>query len=159
MFSRKIEMMNRWIARLCVCIFGTMVAVVFLQVVLRYLFHFGFPWVEESARYLQIWLTFLGACLAFEKFSHVYISFFVDRLPAALRVSVFLLVQLTIVAFLLLLVYKGLSLAKFGWAMRSAGMGVPMSAIYLAIPFCAVIMCLNVFDNAIRTMKDYIGKR
>lgn len=149
------EKMNIWIGRLCVGIMGAMVAVVFCQVVLRYVFSYGLTWAEEIARYFQVWLTFLGACLAFQTLSHVSISLFVDKLPSLLRLIALLIVQFISLAFLVLLIFKGSYLAKFAWSMLSPAMEIPMGIVYLAVPACSVFMCINIIDNSIKIIKNY----
>lgn len=57
-----------------------MVLAVFVQIISRALFNMSFPWTEELARYLMIWVTFLGASFAFQYGAHISIEAFVTRL-------------------------------------------------------------------------------
>ena len=63
-----------------VAIMATMACMVFVNVVLRYGFNSGASITEEISRYLFVWLTFLGAILAFKDNSHVSVSVLVDKL-------------------------------------------------------------------------------
>ncbi|MBR0573117.1 MULTISPECIES: TRAP transporter small permease [Pasteurellaceae] len=65
---------------LVVTILGVMALLVFLNVVLRYGFNSSINITEEVSRYLFIWLTFLGAILAFNDNQHVKVTLFVDKL-------------------------------------------------------------------------------
>jgi TRAP-type C4-dicarboxylate transport system permease small subunit len=60
-----------------------MVALVFGNVVLRYLFNSGIDVSEELSRWLFIWITFLGAIVAMRERAHLGSSFLLDRLPDA----------------------------------------------------------------------------
>jgi len=155
MLASTIEKMNIWIGRLCVGIMGAMVAIVFCQVVLRYVFNYGLIWAEEIARYFQVWLTFLGACLAFQTLSHVSISLFVGKLPSLLRLIALLTVQFISIAFLVFLIFKGSYLTKFAWTMFSPALEIPMGIVYLAVPACSVFMCINILDNSIKIIKNH----
>ncbi len=48
-----------------------MAILVFGNVVLRYLFNTGITWSEEAARFLFVWLTFLGAVGALNENQHL----------------------------------------------------------------------------------------
>ncbi len=63
-----------------VSILGIMAILVFLNVVLRYGFNSSINITEEVSRYLFIWLTFLGAILAFNEGEHVKVTLFVSKL-------------------------------------------------------------------------------
>ena len=48
---------------LIVAMMAVMVALVFANVVGRYVFNRSFIWAEELSQYLMVWVTFLGAGL------------------------------------------------------------------------------------------------
>jgi TRAP-type C4-dicarboxylate transport system permease small subunit len=147
--------MNRWVGIFCVAVFALMVVTVFTQATLRYVFQYTVSWAGELARYLQIWLTYLGACLAFERLGHVNISFFVDKLPPLIHLIVSLFAQFVTLIFLIFLIYKGSFLVKVGWIMHSTAMDIPMSCIYAAAPLSSIFMFLNVSSNIIEYIKRY----
>ncbi len=61
---------------------ATMVTLVFLNVVLRYGFNSGIALSDEGARYLFVWLTFIGAVIALRDNTHLGIDLLFRRLPA-----------------------------------------------------------------------------
>jgi TRAP-type C4-dicarboxylate transport system permease small subunit len=58
-----------------------MVVLVFGNVVLRYGFNSGITVSEEVSRWLFVWLTFLGAIVAFASTGHLGVDMLVRRLP------------------------------------------------------------------------------
>ena len=54
---------------------------VFIQVVLRYGFHFAYSWAEELGRYMTIFFTFLGASLGIKYGTHFSVEALVQYLP------------------------------------------------------------------------------
>jgi TRAP-type C4-dicarboxylate transport system permease small subunit len=58
-----------------------MVVLVFGNVVLRYAFNLGITLSEELSRFLFVWLTFLGAIVAFREHGHLGVDMVVSRLP------------------------------------------------------------------------------
>lgn len=61
---------------------ATMVTLVFVNVVLRYGFNSGIALSDEGARYLFVWLTFIGAVIALRDNTHLGIDLVFRRLPA-----------------------------------------------------------------------------
>jgi len=115
-------------------------AVVFLQVVSRYVFNYPFDWPEEMARYLFIWVALLGAALALRRGAHFSIDALVKRLPARWRLIVPLLIHTTLGIFTLIVSVKGLQLALRVSEQLSSGMEISMTYAYLSVPVSFAIM-------------------
>jgi hypothetical protein len=60
-----------------------MIGVVAAQVFFRYVLNHSLFWSEELARYILVWLTFLGASVAYRRGVHPRIDLFVSRLARA----------------------------------------------------------------------------
>ncbi len=60
---------------------GTMVTIVFVNVVLRKFFHSGISFTEEALRYLFVWMSYLGIVAAYKSNSHIRVTLLVDLLP------------------------------------------------------------------------------
>ncbi|MCK7490274.1 MAG: TRAP transporter small permease subunit [Anaerotruncus sp.] len=58
------------------------VAVIFVQVICRYVLEVALPWTEEFARYAFLWLIFLANALAERQKEHFRVSYFVEQAPA-----------------------------------------------------------------------------
>lgn len=54
-----------------VALLAGMTVMVFGNVVLRYGFNSGWNFSEEMSRYFFVWLTFIGAILAFREYNHI----------------------------------------------------------------------------------------
>jgi len=68
------------IERILIVLSVSITAVVFLQVVFRYLLRQPLFWSEELPRYLLIWMTFLAAALAQKHDAHKSITLVVNWL-------------------------------------------------------------------------------
>ncbi len=76
---------------------------VITQVLIRYVtVHIGFslPWTEESARYLLIFITFIGSAIACRRQEHITITSLVERFPARIRLVFEFISCLLIIFFL-----------------------------------------------------------
>ena len=66
---------------LIVFMFVVMVAVIFLQVVSRYIFNNSISWSEALGRYLFVWVSWLGVSIGAREGEHIKITMLVERMP------------------------------------------------------------------------------
>jgi TRAP-type C4-dicarboxylate transport system permease small subunit len=130
-------------------VFTGMAALIFvitLQIVSR-VFFTSVSWTEEVARFLLIWITFLGAALAFQQGRHIAVTLLRDSLPPLAGRILSGAAVLVVLAFLI-------SLAKIGWGymnlqsfQKSPSLRLSMTYIYAVMPLSAMIMAgLSVLD-------------
>jgi TRAP-type transport system small permease protein len=126
-----------------VLVFGILMLNILVSIAARYL---SLPitnidWVEETSRFLFIWLSFLGAALAVEQAAHIRIDFFARLLPARVRLILEILVYLGMAAFAIVMTYQG-ALVSLRAGDRSPVLLIPMSCAYLALPISGVAILL-----------------
>ncbi len=81
-FLRKMLDRVNSLAEYAVCaLLAVMVVVVFLQVIFRFVIRSSLPWSEELARYLMVWIVFLGASIGVKRKSHIGVEAVVALLP------------------------------------------------------------------------------
>lgn len=131
-----------------------------LQVLSRYLLPYSITWTEEIARFLLIYITFIGAAVAIYEKSHISITMFINKLSARPKLIVQIIIDLIILFFLHLVFRGGIGMTSLTWGVVSGSMLKVMTGyIYLIIPISAVLMMLflgkHVIDNimAIRKVK------
>lgn len=114
---RPLRVALRW---LLVTLVGALMALMTVQVVMRYGFNASLLWAEEVCRYMLIWLSFLGVALAFERGEVASLTFLSEALP---RVPA---LMLGILCAALSLALCGL-LAWYGWiyAERAGNATIP----------------------------------
>ena len=116
-----------------------LIGVMSLQIVSR-LFFTATSWSEETARYLLIWLTFLGACLAFQRGRHIAVTVIADRLPPPAPRITRAFVALVTLTFMITLAKVGYEYMDLQSYQRSAALQIPMSSVYVIMPLSAGIM-------------------
>ena len=117
-------------------------AVVFLQVVFRYVLRQPLFWSEELPRYLLIWMSFLAAALAQKTEAHINITLCLTWLPRRTQRWLHLGANLVILAFLGVLVYSGGLVVNITAHHRSTALQLPMGLVYAALPVGALLMML-----------------
>ena len=120
-----------------------MIAVVAAQVFFRYVLNQSLFWSEELARYMLVWLTFLGASVAYRRNVHPRIDLFSSRLdgpPArAMRIGA----HLVAAAFFGLLVIYGAQFAYFVRLQISPALQLPKWIVMLVLPVSGVLLMLH----------------
>jgi TRAP-type C4-dicarboxylate transport system permease small subunit len=139
---------------LIVAMMMTMSTLVFANVVSRYGFGHSLNWSEEIARYLMIWITYLGAGLAMRQGQHVAIEFGQAALPKALHPWIRGFVAATILVFLGVITVAGVQFTEFAWRQRTPVMQWPMGAVYLAIPIGSLLFALHF----LAILREWIGR-
>lgn len=140
---------------LIIAMMATMVALVFTNVVCRYIFNFSIIWAEELSQYLMVWITFLGAGLAMREGRHVAVEMLQDALPQPLARTARLVVIIAILAFLATLVVLGVMFVNFAWDQETPVMNIPTGIPYLAVPIGAFLF----FVHMMFVSGDFLHKR
>jgi TRAP-type C4-dicarboxylate transport system permease small subunit len=126
-----------------VLVFGLLMLNILVSIATRYL---NLPitnidWVEETSRFLFIWLCFLGAALATDQMVHIRIDFFALLLAPRVRFALEILVYLMMVSFAAVMTYQGI-LVTLRASDQSPVLFLPMSLAYLALPVSGVAIVL-----------------
>ncbi len=126
-----------------------MTLTVIVQVFLRYIFSFSLSWSEEVARYLMIWVAFLGGSLALKKGLHIGVEFLLVRVSSRTRRWVSILSKMFILIFLIYLTIGGI---KITWAVRdqsSPALLFSMAYAYLSAPVGGLLMAIQAIHSLI----------
>lgn len=128
---------------LIVLLMGSMAALVFANVLMRYVFNQSIFWVEEFTQIQMIWVAYLGAGLALREGRHVAVDMLQDLLPLPFRKTIRGVIALAMALFLIALFVLGLQIAEFTWEQETPAMGLPAGLPYLGIPIGAAAMLLH----------------
>ncbi len=133
---------TRWITHLlnwfCLIAMLGLALIVALQVVSR-LLKISLPWTEELARFLLVWLTFLGCALAIYRKSHLSVNFLVEMMPEKLKRACNFFTRAVMLAFFTTLLVYGVRLSALSMGNLSTSLGWPMGAVYAVLPFSALL--------------------
>lgn len=110
-----------------VCL-ASMAIMVFCNVVLRFVFNSGFTMTEELARFVFLWLIFVGSVVAMKEGAHLGVDSLISRLPRAGKI-VCVLASNAIMLWLCYLFFVG------SWTQTVVGMGTRMPASGIPMSF------------------------
>ena len=73
--------------------------IIFIQVVMRYVFHSSLTWSEELARYLFVWLVYFSVAYTAKRQAHIRIDAAINLYPKALRPWIEILSEIIVLIF------------------------------------------------------------
>nr|WP_206699262.1 TRAP transporter small permease [Brevibacillus agri] len=138
-----------------IALLAVMVVAVFLQVLFRFFLDQPLAWTEELARYLLIWITFLGSAYAMAIKAHIGTEYIQKHLSPFMNKVVLIVAALCSLFFFLVMVQQGYLLSARSMVQKSPTLLIPMGYVYMVIPISGVLLIMNVIHV---TWKDITGK-
>lgn len=119
---------NKLELTICVTLMSVMTLVIFVQVIMRYVFNNSLSWSEELARYLFIWLIYIGISYGCKLMKHLKIDASLKLFPKKSRKYVVIVGDLCFLVFSIYVtitagMYVGIVAASGDY---SAAMHLPM---------------------------------
>jgi TRAP-type C4-dicarboxylate transport system permease small subunit len=109
---------------------SAMSLVVFLQIIFRFVIYIPFPWSEECARYLMVWMGMLGTVAALRQGRHIGVTVLIQRLPIRYLRWLLIILQLVLAGFLAIIAKEGFALSMFNATQQSPAMQIPITWQY-----------------------------
>ena len=120
--------------------------IVSTSIFFRYVLNNSITWSEEIAKYLMVWMVFVGAPVAMVQSRHIAIEIFPNLFGAKMRAFVFLIVNLLIVLCMGFWTYRGFTYTVGGMnQVMSSFDKVPLGIVFASIPFGSFIMMVISF--------------
>ena len=136
-------------------VLAAMALAVFLQVLLRYVFTYALDGLDEVPRYLFVWLVMLGGAAAMHRGEHTALAYFQERLPPRGRALAVTLVNGVGMLLFLSLIRTSFVLVPNSNLQSSAGLGLSLGYVYVAVPVGAALILLPMawhFAGAVRDL-------
>ena len=134
---------NVWVEYLLFGFGFGMTVVVAVQVLFRYGFNQSLFWSEELARYLLVWLSFLGASVAYRRNAHPGIDMLQEKMPHALQKYTKILVHLVSLTLFAVMVYFGCRFAYFVRLQISPALYLPKWIVFVIVPISGAILLIH----------------
>jgi TRAP-type C4-dicarboxylate transport system permease small subunit len=120
-----------------------MASIVGAQVFFRYVLNHSLFWSEELARYLLVWLTFLGASVAYHRGLHPGIDFLYRPLPPSLKKAASVCVHICCLTLYAVLLVFGCKFSYFVRLQISPALYLPKWIIYMIIPLSSAVLMIH----------------
>ncbi|MDR3591809.1 MAG: TRAP transporter small permease [Negativicutes bacterium] len=135
-----------------------MVVIVFANVVARYYLSASLAWSEELARFMLIWLVFLGAILAYVDNEHLGLDLLVKKMPRKLELVVACCTDLLVLYALWLVLWGGYLMTVDSWEWEAPATDIPFGYTYLVIPVSGAVMMFQTLLKLYGHARDLLAK-
>lgn len=152
--TKIIGYINFTVKHLLNLILGLLTAIVFAQVIFRFVINQPLAWTEELSIYCLVWITFLGAAYALSLKAHIAVDFFTSLFPLFIRKILYTLAALVSITFYIILVYQGYTLTMHSMTQLSPVLRVPMGWVYSVIPISGLLLIVNLLHVFVTDMKS-----
>jgi len=125
--------LNRFLEIVCGLLMASMVVIVWLGVMSRYIVDIGLTWTEELARYVMIWAALLAVPVGAYRREHIGLDLVFQHLPPSFKPKVRFLLDLVGMAFFLFLTWFGV-----GMTVKGASQYATIFQMTMAVPFASV---------------------
>ena len=128
-----------------------------LQIFMRYLFNMPLVWSEEFARYIFVWISFIGASYGVRQGAHISMEFFFNKLGLRMRKRVAVSTNILSIAAFAYLIPTAISFTRAQHPIASSAMDIPMSWLFAAVPIGCALICFRLVINTVHIVKGSLG--
>ena len=122
-----------------------MMALVFLEVISRYIFQASHGFVDDLSVWLMVWLTYLMIGGIFQGRQHISVDILPTRLPERYRTHLFIIIDIITLIFAITLCWGGIQFSHMVKQMNILSytvFGFPMWIVRLCVPLGGILLAL-----------------
>ena len=139
---------DRILEKLVAVLLALLVLAIVFQVLYRFVIvkfvSFSFPFTEEFARYLLMWITYLILGVCFKEGMHASVAFLHTVLPKKGKMALYVFIRTAMLGFLGVVLVMGMRITSRSWRFTTPTLEWPMAVLYLAVVVGAVLLALQV---------------
>jgi TRAP-type transport system small permease protein len=151
-FEKYLMIANRGVL---IVLLAAMAVIIFANVVLRYSTSQSIEWAEEVARYLMVWLTFLGAGPVLRYGGHIAVENLQDSLPIFWARAVRVLIALMLTGFFIFIIWYGVIYVDRVQFQMTPTTQISMSWVYASMPVGGALL----LAHWLLIVRDYVLTR
>ncbi|RSL33959.1 TRAP transporter small permease [Salibacterium salarium] len=138
-----------------------MVAVIAMQVFMRFVLGNSLSWSEELARYCFIWLVYIGISYGVKKQRHIKVDVLLILLKERGKMILGIIANLFFLGFAIFVIIVGFELVEqqMGYGQTSPSMKVPMYIVYAATPVGMSLTSIRIIQQLYMQVLTLLGKR
>lgn len=140
---------------ICVFCLALMSILIVLQVFFRYVLNNSLSWSEELARYLFIWMIYIGISYGVKMDKHICVDAVYSFMPKGVKRWYAIVAYVLFLIFAVAVVYFGILVVgmQISSGQVSPAMGVPMQYVYVAPVVGMVLTTIRLVQKIIEALK------
>ncbi len=119
----------------------------------RYVLNNSIYWSGEVSRYLLVYITFLGATVAYKRGAHVGIDILVERFSKPIRKFISLLIIVCFIVFWSIILIKSFKLYPLYILQKTATLEIPYAIPFTSLPLSAGIWIIHCLNDLIKILR------
>ena len=137
------EVLMKVVDLLIITLMFSLVAMVFFQVVNRFILHIPAAWTEEMARYNFVWVSLYGSVKALKMKAHLSVDILVETMKSERKKKIMNLgAGALIIVFALILTVTGFHYMIGNFGVDCEFGPFPLAVIYSAVPITGILLIL-----------------
>jgi len=147
---------NNFEELLCGAFLVTMIVLVIMNVLLRYVFNYSIFWAEEVATICFVWCVFIGASATYKHKMDMGIDLLINKTPPKIEVAIRFAVQLILLALNGYIFYIAIVFTKIAWVKPTAVLGVSSAVLNSALIVGFGLITLHTLRFLYRDSVEYL---
>ena len=129
---------------------SAMFLILLAQVIMRYVFSRPLTWSEEAARFICVYVSFIGISYAYRQKGHIRMEVVVNLFPQAVRRGLEVLINLGTIALFCYMIPFSFRFIGIQAGVKATATHIPMSIVYTALPLGMALSCVRLLISSLR---------
>lgn len=129
---------------------SAMFLILLAQVIMRYVFSRPLTWSEEAARFIFVYVSFIGISYAYRQKGHIRMEVVVNLFPQAVRRGLEVLINLGTIALFCYMIPFPFRFIGIQAGVKATATHIPMSIVYTALPLGMALSCVRLLISSLR---------
>lgn len=129
---------------------SAMFLILLAQVIMRYVFSRPLTWSEEAARFIFVYVSFIGISYAHRQKGHIRMEVVVNLFPQAVRRGLEVLINLGTIALFCYMIPFSFRFIGIQAGVKATATHIPMSIVYTALPLGMALSCVRLLISSLR---------
>ena len=129
---------------------SAMFLILLAQVIMRYVFSRPLTWSEEAARFIFVYVSFIGMSYAYRQKGHIRMEVVVNLFPQAVRRGLEVLINLGTIALFCYMIPFSFRFIGIQAGVKATATHIPMSIVYTALPLGMALSCVRLLISSLR---------
>lgn len=142
----------------CIVILFSMVVVMFLEVLMRFVFNSPIGWAENYVKFSLISVAFLGASLTIRMRSQISVKILWNKFPSLLTKIMQVVIDIVVLAFFVGIIILGYKAAALMPGVYPDMWGIKRSYAYMILPSTSVIVVIQCLFAVMESTLRLFGK-
>lgn len=132
----------------------TMLVVLFAQIIMRYFFNTPLIWSEEVARYLFVYLTFIGISFGIRHGTHIRMEFFINKLPEHAKQILDIITTFFSAAMFIYLAPQCKQFLESQIYVHATATKIPMHIVFMALPIGLIMAAIRLIIKGLDEIRE-----